>query len=445
MPNQAANVLVLDDSQSVLQAIRMTLDDPGFRVILCERAEEALSVMEEEEIDLAISDIRMPGLDGHGFLDRALEIDPNVDVMFITGFSTVEEAVSSLHQGAVHYLPKPFSPTELLETVKEVIAARRQTERCPTEKFRNAVAPIIGRSSHLLEVLPLIEQFAQHSTTVLVHGETGSGKELIARAIHAAGPRSEGPYVVCNCSAFSDTLMESEFFGHSKGAFTDADDCHAGLYEMAHGGVLFLDEIGDLPLVSQAKLLRALESGEIHRVGEVESRRFDVQVVAATNKDLAEEVRQGRFRKDLYFRLNVAQIRLPPLRDRRDDVPALSEKFLTDAAAEYGVTKPAIDPAAMDALKRYAWPGNIRELRNVLYRAMLFHSRGDLAVSELPPEIAEAAADAPPADTSIDAVRREYIRTVLERVNGNKSDAAKVLGVSRVTLYREIQRYRLHA
>lgn len=438
-----ANILVVDDSDSVLQSVRVTLNRPNLRVILCHRPEEALNVLETESIDVAISDIRMPGMDGYGFLERALEIDPNVDVMFMTGFSSIEGAVSSLQRGAIHYIPKPFDPEEFVETVEEVLSARLVEPSPSRGRFEEAVAPIIGRSPALREVLSQIENFARHSTTVLIHGETGCGKELVARAIHDAGPRSDGPYIVCNCSAFSDTLMESEFFGHARGAFTDADDSQAGLYERAHRGVLFLDEIGDLPLASQAKLLRALESGEIQRVGETETRRFDVQVIAATNKDLAEEVRQGRFRKDLYFRLNVAQIALPPLRERREDIPALAEKFLADAAAEYDKPKPGIDSTALAALQCYSWPGNVRELRNVLFRAMLFHAGGDLSLEALPPEIADTAEPAPSDETSIDAIRKEHIRRVLERLHGNKSDAARVLGVSRVTLYREIERYGL--
>ena len=442
----SANILVLDDSESVLQSIRVTLRDPELNVILCQQPEEALRILEDEEVDLAISDVRMPGLDGFGFLERALEIDPDVDVMLMTGYSTVEDAVASYRRGAVHYLAKPFQPMELIDTVQEILRARRNRDETGTAKLGRATESIVGRSPLLREVLPLIDKFSRHQVTVLVHGETGTGKELIARAIHAAGPRSDGPWTVCNCSAFSDSLMESEFFGHSRGAYTDADEAQAGLYEMAHGGVLFLDEIGDLPMVSQAKLLRALESGEIQRVGETEARRFDVQVVAATNKDLAEEVRHGRFRKDLYFRLNVAEITLPPLRERREDIPLLAEKFLADAACEYRKPCPALDGAGIDALVAYDWPGNIRELRNVLYRAMLFHGEGGLSIAELPPEIAgKGARHVPGPETSIDAVRREHIRHVLEFLNGNKSDAAKILGVSRVTLYREIQRYGLQA
>jgi DNA-binding NtrC family response regulator len=443
LKDPTAKILVLDDHELILELVQTTLRQPDVRLTCRSRPEDALAVLAEGGIDLAISDIQMPGMDGFEFLERAREIDPDLDVMFMTGYASVEGAVRSLQRGAVHYIAKPFDPAELRQTVREILAARRK--RCqPSVKFEKAVAPIIGRSLALLEILPLVQDFAEHSTTVFIQGETGCGKELIARAIHDAGPRSERPYIVCNCSAFSDTLMESEFFGHAKGAFTDAEDTQAGLFERAHGGVLFLDEIGDLPLGSQAKLLRALESGEVVRVGETESRCFDVQVVAATNKDLAEEVRQGRFRKELYFRLNVAQITLPPLRERWEDIPVLVEKFLSDAAAEYKKPPAALDPAALSALQRYPWPGNVRELRNVLYRAMLFHTGGKILRSELPTEIVQAApATLPVTDTSIDSVRKEHIRRVLEKLHGNKSDAARVLGVSRVTLYREIERYGL--
>ena len=439
-------VLVLDDCRSVLQSIEVSLRDGDVRLLLCEHPEEALGIIEREPVDLAISDVRMPGIDGFTFLDRALELDPAIDVMLMTGYSTVEDAVACLQHGAVHYLPKPFRPGELRRTVREILQARAKDRPQDVGKLHEAVRNIVGRSPLIQEIIPLIGEFARYEMTVLVHGETGTGKELVARAIHDAGPRSDRPYVVCNCSAFSDTLLESEFFGHSRGAFTDADEPQAGLYEMAHGGVLFLDEIGDLPLVSQAKLLRAIESGEIQRVGETESRMFDVQVVAATNKDLAEEVRAGRFRKDLYYRLNVAQITLPPLRERRGDVPVLVERFLADAAAEYRKPVPSIDPEAMRVLMHYPWPGNVRELRNVIFRAMLFHGEGTLRRPELPAEVVDAgAALAASGETSMDSVRREHIRLVLDQLGGNKSDAARVLGVSRVTLYRELERYGLRS
>ena len=441
--NPPAKVLALDDHRLILELVDAVLSGPDIDLTLCERPEEALRKLEKERFDLTISDVRMPGIDGFEFLERAREVAPDMDVMFMTSFATIEDARRSMQRGALHYITKPFDPAELREIVHEILAARERERPGPSPKFERAVQPIIGRSLALLDVLPSIQDFAEHSTTVLIHGETGCGKELVARAIHDAGPRSDGPYIVCNCSAFSDTLMESEFFGHAEGAFTDADESRAGLYERAHRGVLFLDEIGDLPFSSQGKLLRALE-GEIQRVGETRSQRFDVQIVAATNKVLATEVREGRFRQDLYFRLNVAQLALPPLRERRDDVAALAEKFVTDAAGEYVKPIPAIHPVALQALQGYVWPGNVRELRNVLYRAMLFHEDGPILPNELPPEIAEAWRTAElPTETTVDGIRREHIRRVLEKLHGNKSDAARVLGVSRVTLYREIERYGL--
>jgi DNA-binding NtrC family response regulator len=423
--------------------VRVALQDPQWRVVLCEEPQQGLEIVARQRVDVAISDVRMPGLDGFEFLDRVLEIDPSVEVIFLTGFSTVADAVESLRRGATDYLTKPFRPADLSDTVRAVLERRR----CPAaedSRFEKAVEPIVGRDSTLREVLSLAREFSLYQVPVLIHGETGTGKELVARAIHDGGPRAEGPYVVCNCSAFSDTLFESEFFGHARGAFTDADEARPGLFEVAQGGVLFLDEIGDLSLASQAKLLRALERGEIQRVGETEIRRFDVQVVAATNKDLAEEVRLGRFRKDLYYRLDVARIALPPLRERRQDIPQLVEKFLAEAAREFGRPKPGVEPATLDALVRYSWPGNVRELRNVVHRLLLFHGEGDIAPVELPLEIAACAGPGTEVrETSIDAVRREHIERVLRQLKGNKSDAARILGVSRVTLYREIQRYGL--
>ena len=444
MPSTRAKVLVLDDDALMLELVATVLGELPVEVERFDYAEEALRRLGEGTFDLAISDVRMPGIDGFEFLERARELAPDMDVMFMTSFASVEDAVRSMQRGALHYVTKPFEPSVFREHVREILVSRENARPEPSPKFEQAVAPIIGRSLALLDVLPLIEDYARCSTTVLIHAETGCGKELVARAIHDAGPRSDGPYVVCNCSAFSDTLMESEFFGHAEGAFTDAGDLRAGLFEQAHGGVIFLDEIGDLPLGTQAKLLRALERGEIQRIGETEARRFDVQVVAATNKDLREEVEAGRFRKDLYYRLNVAQIVLPPLRDRREDIPALAEKFLADAAAEYAKPAPELTPRAMASLRGYSWPGNVRELRNVLYRALLFHEGGPLDLDALPEEIAGAPPSGEePAETTVEAVRKEHIRRVLEKLHGNKSDAARILGVSRVTLYREIERYGL--
>jgi len=448
MPNSSirerdfAQVLVIDDWPPMVELIEGILQaQSDIRVHSCLAAETALTILESEDIDVAISDVRMPGIDGFGFLKRAQEIDPCLDVLLMSGFSSVSDAVRSIQHGAVNYIAKPFDPADLLKTVRELVAARRRRSQ-PSREFETAVLPILGHSPALVRVLAQIQQYSAYSAPVLIRGETGTGKELVARAIHDAGPRAKGPYLVCNCSAFSDELVSTEFFGHAKGAFTDADEARQGLFEMADGGVLFLDEIADLSLSSQGKILRALENGQIQRVGETRTRTVDVQIIAAMNKDLAQEVREGRFRKDLYYRLNVSEIVLPPLRDRPDDIALLVDKFLGEFAAEYGKPKPTIDRDALQLLQQYSWPGNIRELRNFVQRHVLFHSGGTLEVGDLS---AEAFIECPvlATDHTLEAARREHICRVLNRFDGNKTAAARVLGVSRLTLYREIKRYGL--
>jgi DNA-binding NtrC family response regulator len=437
-----ARVVAFDESQQTLDSVGLALRDADIRFTPCRSGEEAFAAISAGGIDLVIAGEDRAGIAGIPFLETALEIDPWIDVMLLTEHASIGDALFSLRLGAACCIEKPVDPQQVLERVQEIVGAHRRRVSSTTEAFRRLSSTIVGRSPVLLDLFPLIEMLAERATPVLVHGESGVGKELIARAIHDAGPRRDGPYIVCNCSALSASVFESEFFGHARGAFTDADDARPGLFEAAHGGVLFLDEIGDLALESQGKLLRVLESGEVQRVGETSSGYFDVQVVAATNKDLRAEIDAGNFRSDLYYRLNVAELAVPPLRERRDDIPALVEKFLVDAAADYRKPKPGIEPAAIAALRDYRWPGNVRELRNVVQRAMLFHEEGDLTREELVGLVDLGEIDGASSE-SIDSVRREHIRRVLAGLAGNKSKAAEVLGVSRVTLFREMKRYGL--
>ena len=440
--NRPARVLAFDQSEETLTSVGVALSDTNVCFMPCRSADEAFAAISKGGIDVAIAADDLPGIAGIPFLDSALEIDPWIDVMLLTERSSIGNAVSSLRRGAFCCVEKPIDPRDVRERVQEVVAAHRQRISSSNEATRRLAPALVGRSPLLLELFPLIEMLAERSTTVLIHGESGVGKELVARAIHDAGPRRRGPYVVCNCSALSGSVFESEFFGHARGAFTDADDTRPGLFEASEGGVLFLDEIGDLCLESQGKLLRVLESGEVQRVGETSIRYFDVQVVAATNKDLLEEIRRGAFREDLYYRLNVAELAIPPLRERPEDIPALVDRFLADAAAEYRKVKPAVEPTVLEALGRYSWPGNVRELRNVVQCAMLYHEEGPLRHEELPELTDPMDAESVPAE-SIDSVRREHIRRVLAHLGGNKTKAAEVLGVSRVTLFREVRRYGL--
>jgi DNA-binding NtrC family response regulator len=454
-------LLVVDDEAGMLALIRRVAEGEGFEVLTCGGGREAIEVAAQRMPDLVLVDLRMPDVGGLDVVRAIRVADPHARVVLMTGHASIDTAVEAVKLGAADYLTKPFDRARLLETfatAREELTRRRRLLAAETELARQVeFCGMVGHSPAMQEVFDLIRRLAPHVRTALVTGETGTGKELVARALHKVGPRRDRRFVTVNCSAVVETLFESELFGHMRGAFTGATDNKPGLFEAADGGTLFLDEVGELPLAVQAKLLRVLESGEVLRVGSLDPRRVDARVIAATNRDLTGEVAAGRFRSDLYYRLNIAEIALPPLRARRGDVRFLTASFVRDFSAKFGKPVAGLTPEAERLLEAAAWPGNIRELRNVLERAsMLAEGRliterelaGNMrptaqptamAPSSPPPGSPAAHPGAPP----LDALERDYLVRTLAQTGGNKADAARQLGLSRRALYRRLARHGL--
>jgi two-component system response regulator AtoC len=450
-------ILVVDDEENLLHFLSKLLEGEGYRVETAGMGGKALEKAKEADFDLAILDIKLPDMDGVAVLRAFKEIVPAANVVLITAYGSVESAVEAMKAGAYDYIVKPFRAEEILKAVakaleqrrlwREVLHLRREVER--KYSFEN----IVGKSQAMQHVFRQIQTVAASKSTVLITGDSGTGKELVARAIHYRSKRKSGPFVVIDCGAIPENLQESELFGHIKGSFTGAVSTKRGLCEEANGGTLFLDEVGDLSGPSQAKLLRVLQEGTIRRLGETKTIEVDVRVIAATNKDLAELVREGRFREDLYYRLNVIPITLPYLRERREDIPLLAECFMRRYAAEATKEVRRISPSAMEVLLSYPWPGNVRELENVIERAVLF-SDGEVIQEELLPQeiclqgeaIRLQVPEAPlRVKDTVDKMSQELERGLIERAldmtGGNRTAAARLLGISRRGLLYKIKTY----
>ena len=454
-------LVVVDDEAPVLKVIERVAGKAGYDVVTCGSGSEAMRVLMRRPADLAMVDLRMPDVNGLDLLRQIRRAVPGCEVILMTGHASVESAVEAIKLGAREYLTKPFDFDRLRRVLVETrveIERRAQVVALESQVARQLeFCGMLGRSPSMQEVFSLIQRLAPHAKVVLISGQTGTGKELGARAFHQAGPRRGRPFVTINCSAVVDTLFESELFGHVRGAFTGAVDSKPGMFEAAQGGTVFLDEIGELPLSVQAKLLRALEYGEVQRVGSLQLKRVDVAVIAATNRDLRAEVAAGRFRGDLFYRLNVVEVVLPPLSERREDIPYLTAAFLRDAAQRMRKPLTGLTPAAERLLLNARWDGNVRELKNVVERACMLADGNlvserelagafgpDLAQPLRSPDIAaktRIALEKPAAP--LDAIEREHILDVLRQVNGNRMAAAKVLGISRRALYRRLERHRL--
>lgn len=452
---------MVDDEENLRHLLRVILERNGFGVIEARDGVEALAVLtERDDVRVVLCDIRMPRMDGMALLDRLREMgraSPRgpVRVVMMSAYGSTDTAVEALSRGAYDYVSKPFRADEIRACLERIVERDRleAENRRLQEKIRerSAVGGFIGRSEAARAVMDLVRKVAAYPTTVLITGESGTGKELVARALHDLSERADGPFLPVNCAALPESLLESELFGHERGAFTGAVKPHAGLFEQASGGTLMLDEIGDMPLELQSRLLRVIEDGRVRRVGGSRDIPVDVRVVAATARDLTLDARQGRFREDLYYRLNVVRVRIPPLRERREDIPLLAEALVERAARRLGRAVPEISGDALRALLAFRWPGNVRQLENALEHALLMvaDDHGRIELDHLPPEIRGEAAHLPieiqGEDLSIKRhtarLEQALIRRALERTGGNRTQAARLLDLSYKALLYKIRDY----
>ena len=450
--SQQPSVLVVDDESSILDTLRILLRKDGYEVATAQGGKAGLEQIRSGNHSIVLTDVRMPQVSGLDILKAAKEQDPETPVILMTAQASLQTAIQAVNEGAFYYIQKPFSNDELLAILRRACEFRsirvenKQLKQDIRRRDRTQVSRPIGKSRRFQEVLKLAEVVAPTGSTVLIQGESGTGKEVVARYIHNLSNRVDAPFLSINCGALPETLLESELFGHVKGSFTGAVRDKQGLFAAARGGTFFMDEVGEMPPSLQIKLLRVLQEREVIPVGATESIPVDVRIIAATNRDLEEEVRRGNFRADLFYRLNVIALELPALRDRKEDLLLLLETFLNDLATERGAEPRALSAEAMDAVMVYDWPGNVRELQNALEHAVVL-TRGDLIEpSALPERITRRkkeplVADRTQPNPSLDVVERAYIMWVLQAEGGNKTRAAEVLGIDPSTLYRKLSRY----
>jgi two-component system, NtrC family, response regulator AtoC len=444
-------VLIVDDEPNLRKILSAQLTRDGYDVLTAEDGEQGLQVLREHHIDLVVTDLKMPKVDGMTLLKRALEEDPELPVVLITAHGTIDTAVEALKTGAFDFVTKPFDKDEVRQIVAKALKTRELRGHDATPASGSARFGIIGMSPGIAELYAILERVADTPTTVLITGESGTGKELVARALHEHSSRKDKPFIKVNCAAIPKELIESELFGYERGAFTGAVASKPGRFELANGGTLFLDEIGEIPIEMQVKLLRSLQESEFERVGGIKTIRVDVRLVAATNRDLKKLIAVGNFREDLFYRLNVVPIRLPALRERTGDIPALVEHFLAKFNDRLRKRVEGVETDAMDLLVQYPWPGNIRELENVVERAVLFCDTHQLHVSDLPPEVrgipAMANVPLPEADlqaalasegglkehvkVAMSRLEKELVSRALQQTSGNVTHAARLLKISR--------------
>jgi len=463
-PAPHATLLVADDDPAVRESLERTLEREGYAVVLAPDGQAAMERLRAGGIDLVLSDLRMPGLTGLELLREVKALSPDLDVVMLTAFGTVEEAVKAMKDGAVDFLTKPFQRAQLIRVIRKALERRAliQENKALQRRLDDLLrqGDYIGVSPAFRRMMMLVDQVANSSATVLIYGESGTGKEGAARAIHERSPRRAGPFVAVNCAALPENLLESELFGHEKGAFTGAAGRKEGRFELADGGTLFLDEVADLSPVTQPKILRVLQEGEFERVGGTRTIRVDVRIVAASNQDLGALVREKRFREDLYYRLNVITVTAPPLRERREDVAVLAQHFLRLYAAKNNRKLEGLSDEALRCLEAYAWPGNVRELENVLERAVVLARGPVVDVADLPANIAERAVmlergpdahamkdDGPAPDgyfrirvgTTLAEAEQRMLEETLRFTKGNKTLAAKMLGIDPKTVFRKLK------
>jgi len=442
---QGLALLFADDERSLQELMKLEIPRMGHRVTVCPDGLTAAAALEVENFDCILVDLDMPGLNGIEVIAKAKELSPDVEAVVLTGKSSLDTAIAALRHGAFDYLTKPCKLVEIEAILNRVWEKRQLTQKYRALQRRleriEGKPRLVGSSPIMQKVHALIAKVAPTHSTVLILGETGTGKELVARAVHDGSPRADMPFVAVNCGALPETLIESELFGHRKGAFTGADEHRVGLFEVAHGGTIFLDEIGELPKAMQAKLLRVLESGEIRRVGENKPTTVDVRVVCATHRDLHEMVTTGEFREDLVYRINTFEIHLPPLRDRLEDIPEIAAHLLSRFRPKAG-PGPALTPDAIEALKAHVWPGNVRELANAIEHATILSDNGPIAAEHLPAQLHQrqltGAAASRPGPVSLRDLEMQAIYQALERHGGSKPKAADELGISLKTLYNKL-------
>ncbi|HEX4923674.1 MAG TPA: sigma-54 dependent transcriptional regulator, partial [Bdellovibrionales bacterium] len=460
MKIKGVHVLIVDDEAHQRMIVAEFLSGLGAEVRAAANGHEALQALKDDEkIELVISDLQMPELDGLGLLKAAKSLREDLPFIVVTAHGTIETAIEAIRQGAAEYLLKPLELEEVrlrIQKILEVRSLARKAAWLETEHSRLAkTSSFVFESPVMKKLFADLNRVVGSDTTVLLSGETGAGKEVVARFLHDHGPRAKGPFMAINCSAVPDNLLESQFFGHEKGAFTGADRRMLGSFELANGGTLFLDEIGEMDLKLQAKMLRALEERKITRLGSPVQTPIDVRIIAATNKSLPELVKEKRFREDLYYRLNVVHFQLPPLRERKEDLPALVRAFIERELGEKRKSEIKIEPSFLEALSRYAFPGNVRELRNIVERALLFAVKGTLTEGSLPSEVtggahaalvaASPVPTAPPGDKALPDLLNDYekalVAAAVERCKGDVEEAAKLLKISRSALYSKLSKY----
>jgi len=464
-----ATILIVEDEKNLLKSLTITLEMDGHRVVAVKKAEEALAYLGKEVFDVILTDLRLPGMDGIELLKRVKRLQPGAEVLIMTAFGTIENAVLAMKLGAFDYITKPFRESELRIRIQKALerselkSRLRQLERTLQDRYHSD--KIVARSPLMREILNRAMAVASSESTVLITGESGTGKELIARAIHQWSPRRDGPFITINCGAIPENLLESELFGHVRGAFTGALSTKPGLIEEADGGTLFMDEIGEASPTIQVKLLRFLELGEFRRVGDNKSRQVNVRLIVATNKDLQKEIAAGRFREDLFYRINVVPIHLPPLRQRKEDIPFLVQDFIRFYAQKLGKSVNSITPEAMSRLLQYDWPGNVRELENTLEYAINFAQGETIEIRDLPLQFQTDTVtqypsfkpDLPPpkggvpsqagpgqglvGQGSLADIEKAHILQVLQQTGWNRRKACQILKISKATLYRRLKSF----
>jgi DNA-binding NtrC family response regulator len=446
-------ILIVDDDRQMCQLLVDVLAEEGYAVEAVHDGRSALEKFRAVGCDLMITDLMMPRMRGTELVKEIKAIDPDAVILLITAFGSIESAVEAMKAGAFHYVTKPFRTDEMILHVSRALQQRQlceELQRLRSEVLeRNSFENIIGKSEQMQEVFSIVRQISDLAANVLILGESGTGKEMVARAIHHHSSRAEGPFIPLNCAAVPETLLESELFGYLRGAFTDARKDRRGLFQEASGGILFLDEISEIPINLQAKLLRVIEDKEVRPLGANQSERVDTRIVSACNLDLEQLVEQGRFRQDLYYRLNVIRIELPPLRERSEDIPLLAEHFLHEFAPQAKRQIDSIEQEALAALMNYRWPGNVRELEHTIERAVLLGKETSIGLKDLPLQSQAGSGSSVPLAAAVANgytlrdLEREYILRVIESTYGNKAEAARILGVDRTTLYRKLEEYKV--